>query len=312
MGFLRRVLSGGEPVPEWAPFFSGDEYRAFISAVEADLRRRGHQFRLRDGYVELEGDAGGQQLGLANLAQLCNTVDRDQWAVTIATHFSSLFASQGRDFDAIAADFDQARPILRVRLFPDQSMGGPDLGGTVSRPLVPGILEALVFDFPDSTAGVLRDHLGAWPLSEDAVMVVARTNTLAEPVTRGKVDLKEGLSVELCEGNFYAASHVFDMRVLLPPGNRHGAIVAIPNRHSLVWFPIEDAQVITALTGLGPIATHLFDTGPGSISNQLYWWRDGDLVHLPIAANRKGGFDFAPPEEFIQLLNSLVEPSTPA
>jgi hypothetical protein len=309
VSFMRRIIGGGEPVPDWARFFSAERYRAFIAAVERDIGRRGLQFRLRDGYLEMEGDAE-QQLGLANLAQVCNSVDEAEWPAVIDTHFSTLLAGQGGDLGELAADFNQAQPLLRVRLFPDESMGGTSLGRTVARPLAPGVIEALVYDFPDTTTGVPRDHLAGWPVSEDEATAIARKNALAEPVTRSAVELAKGVSLELCEGNFYVASHVFGLGDLLPPGNSHGAVVALPNRHSLIWFPIEDLRVIRALTGMLPIATGLFDTGPGSISNQLYWWRDGELIHLPVAQKPKGTLAFAPPDEFLALLNSF--PALPA
>jgi hypothetical protein len=308
MGFLRRVFGSGEPAPEWASFFSGDEYRAFIAAVEADLGRRGRAFTIRDGYVELEaqGDDEAPELGLANLAQMCNALEQSDWSLQIASHFSAVFATQGRDFDAIAADFEQARPILRIRLFPDASMGGTDLGDTVSRPLAPGILEALVYDFPDSVAGVLGEHLAAWPVGEDAAMLIARANTTAEPATRAVTNL-DGMSFDGLEGGMYTASHVFDLTALLPPDNQ-GAIVTIPNRHTLVWYPIVDASAGDALTRIIAFASLLFEQGPGSISNQLYWWRNGDLIHIPIDWRR--GPDIFPPDELMAVLNALSESET--
>ncbi len=62
------------------------------------------------------------------------------------------------------------------------------------------------------------------------------------------------------------------------------------------------------MTTLAPLIQGLFRDGPGSISSELYWWRDGALVHLPIAPNRKG-FDISPPDAFIALLNGLEEPA---
>jgi len=104
--------------------------------------------------------------------------------------------------------------------------------------------------------------------------------------------------------SFYIASQVLGLADLLPPDVANGALVGVPNRHALLWHPIEDLRVVRAMTTMAPLIQRLFRDGPGSISNQLYWWLDGDLVHLPIAPNRKG-FAFSPPDEFVALLNGL-------
>ena len=55
------------------------------------------------------------------------------------------------------------------------------------------------------------------------------------------------------------------------------------------------------------IAMNLFREGPGSISDQLYWWRGGEFVHLPHTVSGKS-INFVPPDEFVQALNGLAEP----
>ena len=46
---------------------------------------------------------------------------------------------------------------------------------------------------------------------------------------------------------------------------------------------------------------------PGSSSNQLYWWHEGHVTHLPV--NPEGDrIAFIPPDEFVALLNTLAAP----
>ena len=152
MGFLRRLLGNdGASVPDWAPFDTAKEYEAFIDAVSTDLRRRDMTVEVGDGVIlaRQPGADEPHQLGLANLSQLCHAADPGDWSRIIASHFTSLLSMQGRDLDALAADYDQVKPILRVRLMPDESMGGVELPQSVSRPVAPGILAVLVFDFPE-------------------------------------------------------------------------------------------------------------------------------------------------------------------
>jgi hypothetical protein len=313
MGFLRRLRGSRTDVPEWAAFFRPDEYEAFVRLVEDDLRRRGLRFELEDGIALVDhGEEEPNRLGLMNLAQRCQTMDRSDWPAAISEHFSAMMSITGRDLDALAADYEQASRILRLRLYPDESMGGltPGGDGAVLRRLAPGVLTGLVYDFPDSVASVSETQLADWRRPEAEVIDLARANTLAEPPPlQDTVDTDDGATFETMLGDsFYVASRLLGLADLLPTTITNGALVGVPNRHALLWHPIEDLRVVRAMTAMAPLIQGLFRDGPGSISNQLYWWRNGEVVHLPIAPNRKG-FDFSPPDDFVALLNRLEEPA---
>jgi hypothetical protein len=310
MGFLKRLLGGGDPpVPEWAAFFSGAQYRRFLDVVTADLRRRGLSPQLGDGFVT--ADTGGEtptQWGLANLAQLCNQAEESDWEAIVANHFTSLQTMVGRDLDALAADFEQVRPILRVRLMPDESMGGVPVDESVSYAIAPGILGVLVFDFPDSTASVHADHLAGWPVSKDEAFELAAANVRAEPPPAVEALDADGVAISMQIGDsFYVASRALFLDEVLD-GAQH-AVFAVPNRHVLLWHPVADLDVVKAMLPMYHVALGQFRDGPGSISDQLYWWRSGTIVHLP---HRMSGREaaFTPPDEFVAFLETLDEPGS--
>jgi hypothetical protein len=308
MGFLKRLVGGGDPpAPEWAAFFSGSEYRQFLDLVVADLRRRGYDPQVGDGFVT--ADTGGEEpvtWGLGNLAQRCNQEDPSRWEAIVATHFTALQQMVGRDMDALAADFEQVRPILRVRLMPDESMGGVAVGETVSRRPAPGMIATLVYDFPDSTATVHQEHLASWPVSADEVFDIAIANVRAEPPPAAETVDADGVQLRVMAGDsFYVASRALFLDELLD-GAPDG-VFAVPNRHVLLWYAVTDLSVVQAMSPMFQIAANLFREGPGSISDQLYWWRGGEFVHLPHSSSGKT-INFAPPDDFVTLLNGLAEP----
>jgi hypothetical protein len=51
----------------------------------------------------------------------------------------------------------------------------------------------------------------------------------------------------------------------------------------------------------------MFEQGPGSISPDLYWWREGSVTLLPSQFDGSN-IQFMPPDEFVQALNALPEP----
>jgi hypothetical protein len=284
MGFLRRLIGGAEPPPEWSPFDDGRTHREFIDAVEDDLRRRGVPFEMGDGVVLIptEGDDRPAEYGLSNLSQQCAAGDRDDWSRIIATHFTSVFSIRGRDLDALAADYEQVRPILQIRLMPDASMGGVDVPGSVVRPIAPGIHAVLVYDFPDSTASVHDEHLGAWPVDVDEAFDQGLRNLDQEPAPLSDdMEVEPETSVRVWYGDsFYVATRLLRLADLLPPGTTD-ALVAVPNRHTLLVHPIVDGGALAAMQPIYRLAMQLFREGPGSISDQSYWWHEGRLEQIP-------------------------------
>jgi hypothetical protein len=308
MGFLKRFRGGDlEPVPEWFPFDRPNDHAAFVDLALADLRRRGLEVTYDDGLVIVaqQGDGESHQLGLANLSQICHASERGDWSRVIASHFTSLLSMQGRDLDALAADYEQVKPILRVRLMPDESMGGVDLPRSVTRAIAPGILAVLVFDFPDSTATVDVDHLAAWPVDADGAMEHALENLVAEPTPmHDEVDADDAHLTVWYGDSFYVATRALRLAELLPAGSKD-ALIAVPNRHTLVVSPILDAGAVGAMQATYRMAVRLYRDGPGSISDQPYWWHEGTLVQIP---HREDGRNIAvyPPDEFVALLETVV------
>ena len=55
----------------------------------------------------------------------------------------------------------------------------------------------------------------------------------------------------------------------------------MPNRHTLVWHPIADLTALRAIDAMVVMASSMCAEGPGSISANLFWYRDGALRTLP-------------------------------
>ena len=53
------------------------------------------------------------------------------------------------------------------------------------------------------------------------------------------------------------------------------------------------------------LAVQLFRDGPGSISDQPYWWHEGSIVQVP---HREDGKKIAvyPPDDFVALLETVL------
>jgi hypothetical protein len=104
--------------------------------------------------------------------------------------------------------------------------------------------------------------------------------------------------------HFFAASHALLLAERIPPAAKGSAVFTVPHRHALLYAPMADMGVVESINRLIPTTAAMFQDGPGSISPGLYWWRDGDVSLLP--SHFDGGTaHFAPPDEFVQALETL-------
>jgi hypothetical protein len=300
MGFLKR-LTGRDQGPDWAPFLSGAQAREFLEAVAADLRRRDLQFQVADGVVDVEG---GGQLGLANLAQVCNQAGRGEWQTVIARHFDAVLVPD--DAEAFRGDFEAARPMLKPRIYMVGDL--PDDAAIVSSQIGAGLISVLTYDLPTSVRTIHRDDADSWSVPIDELFAIALANIASAPdrPERTDVPFEGGVFHALHGDSFFVTSEILRLREHLGDAP-NGALVAIPNRHILLFHPLLDLSAVVAVQFLIQMTIQMFREGPGSVSPNLYWWHDGALTQLPYDTDRKG-VQFFPPDEFVQVLNGLPPP----
>ncbi|MCI0344329.1 MAG: hypothetical protein L0221_02645 [Chloroflexi bacterium] len=305
MSFLRRAL-GGDRAPEWASFMSGDEYRAFAQALEQDMETRGWRRQITDaGSVVVDRGSGKpDEFGLFNLAQLCHQLDRSKWAAAIGAHFTNLAAAEAAGEQL--AEFAYAEPMLKVRVYRASEMPPEALAGMVTTPLAPDLVGVLVADLPTTVQTLGRETVSGWGVPIDELFRIATRQMAEEAATYdlSDLDLGGGASAKALSGDsFFVGSQIIRFRELageLP----QGALVVIPTRHILLWHPISTAEAtVRAVNSMIALGTNLYSQGPGSITPTLFWWH-GALTVLPAAVDG-GKVQFAPPDEFMELLNSL-------
>ncbi|MGH2475416.1 MAG: hypothetical protein ACRDIL_09125, partial [Candidatus Limnocylindrales bacterium] len=108
--------------------------------------------------------------------------------------------------------------------------------------------------------------------------------------------------------DFYVATRALALRDLLPP-DVSDALIVVPNRHTLAVHPIVDGSALSAMQAMFRLAVQLHREGPGSISDQPYWWHDGRLERIHhLEEGRR--IAVTPPDAFVELLERVVARST--
>jgi hypothetical protein len=303
-GFFRR--SRRDEVPEWAQFFSGPEFEAFINKVQKFWTGRGLLARIEGSKVQIDGESDWPgELGLTNLAQKCHTVPRERWDDMIAGHFNSLAQSQREqeELESQMKEFGRVRELLAVRIATYNL--GPDT--VVSREDIPGTISYLCLDLPSSVISLHPKTAAEWGVPVDELFAIGLENvrrTCVPDIARD--EFEPGVPYYLLAGeSFFVATHALMLRRWQGCEGKHGALVAIPHRHAVVCHPINDIQTVKAVHSMGIAAHNMEREGPGSITPNLYWYRDGRFTLLPYEIANKQ-FNFRPPDEFVDLMNQLA------
>ena len=311
MPFGFRFGKKGQPVPDWAPYFSREQFERFINELGAYFKRHKSKIKFDDTSLPRLTVSGGAfppgQYGVINLAQTCNHHEADQWPQRIADHFDALAAaaSDHDRFNVREAAFEQARDLLAVRIGDDQSLPTDKL---LCRRDLPGTISYLVFDLPHSVESVPLEMPGKWGVGVDEIFAIALANVrrAAQPRVE-QVEIQPDLSFTAYHGDsFFTASFALMLDQLEDAVGPHGTLVAIPHRHMMLVHRIENADVIHAVQHLGVLAVNLDQQGPGSISPNLFWYYGREFVDLPFRIDGEN-FNFRPPAEFMEMLNALPE-----
>ena len=150
-----------------------------------------------------------------------------------------------------------------------------------------------------------REEILEWG-DEEELFEHALEQTRAEPgleLTRSALD---GAPVTILAGeSFFTATHALWADELDPPPSEHGTLVVLPTRSLIVAHAIRDGSVLGMIAPLLQFAARYHLQGPGSLSESVYWLREGRLERLDAWIDEKGPH-IAPSEAFKETLNRLT------
>lgn len=283
----------------------GDEVAtALLGLLEVELRGRGLRWRViaRDRLEVGRTDRPwpGTAIDLAPVRERMRAKPKADWPELIEHYVSTLRSDVADGARAAAADdslWRRIREPLRARILPADSADAT-LDGALRRVVADGLLEAVVTEAPLGWPGAAQNGAAiggelvsvgealGWGVAEHVVFDAARANVRRETRMEAERFTLDGTElVALFSPSHYAATHVLWLAEHLAdlPGyvEANGALVVLPHRHLIAVHPIESAAVVAAAGTLLRFAARQFETCPGPISDQLYWWQGGKLSRLP-------------------------------
>ena len=295
-------------VPEWASFFKENEYSEFLKSIEGYFANKKISFGLSDGILTLATDEFGcRELGLMNVAQVCKQDTPKHYKKIVSDHFDTMIRAHQFDteFKQIVHDYDKIQQYIGVRLYPIDYPAaiGKDL--TIGKEFSEGIYAMLVFDLPDSIINIQPEQALKWNKTLDELFETGIQNIRSKyPLEISEQKFKE-FNIWFVQGDhFFAPNIVFDLHNHKNLVGSKGSLIGIPHRHSVIIYPIEDIKVVKAINQLIPTIYGMNGEGPGSISNNMFWYRDGHFQNLPYKITDQK-LQFFPPENFVELLHTL-------
>jgi hypothetical protein len=296
-------------VPEWANFFSQQEYTYFINTVETFFKQKGFEFTIEDGYVSVsDNDFGLNKLGLVNLAQTCYQENRSRWKGIISNHFNRMIEISDfeTEFNSKVDEFENIKSYIGVRIYPIEYVQNVEPENTIYRNITDELVELLIFDLPHAVINVKQEVSKKWKIDHEELFSI------------GEENIQINYSIDVTEHNmtdfniwFIQSDHVFASNVLLHNDElikylgKKGALIGVPHRHAVIIYPINELEeVIKAINTLPFVISGMYNEGPDSISEKMYWYTDQNFIDLPYKLT-EDKLEFFPPEAFVNMLNEF-------
>ena len=273
-------------VPQWSPIAEPDDWGAFAQLIADEVAARGWTVDLAEGWA-YDGDV---QFGLFNVAGKCRQVERALWPEVVSEHFASIAATAARSALADVPGFtnaDEARASMKARLVSDaykQDTGADLLELRVAEDLV----AVVAYDLPENVmlperADVLRYG------DERELLELALRQAREEPGLALVQHELNGAPLYVLTGeSFFTATHALWADRFSEQPAELGTLVGVPTRHMVVAHPIRDRGALTVIAKMLQLVPAPSTTGPGSLSDGLYWLLDGRMERLETWIDEQG------------------------
>jgi hypothetical protein len=259
--------------PYWTPVgWNVEVVQEYLQLVDAALAELGaeHFVDPNAGTATLEN---GTRVDLTLLAAQLTTVARGEWEATIATYLETTLSPNQA---SSALTFENAEPMLRVRVGTLTSLG-LSLEDAVAQPIIDDLVVVVVVQSASAVSYLQPAQVTSWGRTNDEIITTAISQTLNRPVTTER----SGLFMSV-RADQYAASRLLDPTRVMGGSPVNGFIVAIPNGDRFYAVTVNGSLSPSTIADFALQVTDDFTNRSNPASPDLYWWRDGLFVSLPI------------------------------
>lgn len=191
-----------------------------------------------------------------------------------------------------------AESRVKLRLYRRE---GLPQNGLVSWPVADDLVAVLVHGRGGRLDPVRDEVRAGWGGVEDGEVF----RSALENVARGDAPMVEDLRFQdvvpgraLYGDSAYTATHALHLARFVDPPPL-GLLLGLPHRHAVLLHRIAGVNVLVAMETLLQMIHGMHEAGPAPLSDQLYWWHEGEIVRLP-SSKRNGTVELRPPPAFVE------------
>jgi hypothetical protein len=173
-------------------------------------------------------------------------------------------------------------------------------------PVIAGGHAVVCLDYPDRVETVGAAQLSRWGLDVGQSFALGMHNVMAMTVTKECIDgpLGSVIHVHSSDSPYVAVRALAMERWVSGP---HGALVAMPSAHHLIFHPIVDGRAMGAMQAIWMLAQPAYREGPASLQPHLYWWTPGRFMRIEVVEKDDGeGLGMRPPDAFHAVIDALM------
>lgn len=288
-------MSDQEPVE-----LTADDWEEVVGWIRKSLDRKQMTYSFGANMLHVDKSEGPASYPLADLGRILAHSQRARWR-SMVSHWVRISLMRSDTIDL--RDLSSIRQHLRLRLYADPfDSDGQEI---LAMRVMEDAQAILVLDLPDMVMAVTREHAEQWGLEDRDLLGIALNNVVREQHNDETLDGPDGVTIHVrTSDSHFVASQALALEQWVD--NKDGAIVAVPNRHTLLWHVITDHRAPLAVQALWMLAKAPHAEGPGSITPSVYWWKPGMFARIDIMVDPDTeAAAIRPPEGFADLLSRL-------
>lgn len=241
-----------------------------------------------DGQLTLKDGAETLDISLDNLIKRLPVQAEEDWKTAIYNYFDQLL--ERTETKELFANFQLAKEFLTLRLYGDQIDTHSEQDELVFRQDLAGTYSVLSLDLPTKFQVILKSEIESWQIEEKTLFKIAQENANRQSVemAHGYWEETEILAVI---SNEYAAIKLLDLEKNFSKSvGQHGALIAAPTKGTVFIHPIRtlDTGLKEALSLIIKQANLIYESDPGPITRNLYWYYQGSFHAFTMKVTQEG------------------------
>ncbi|HEY3781859.1 MAG TPA: hypothetical protein VGL56_12305 [Fimbriimonadaceae bacterium] len=298
---------GKSEKPDHLESISDTDYRRLVALVKSELSNRKVKFVVDEKKGQITFPDLRFEMGLTNLAQMCQQAEKAQWPEMVRHFVAVSEKNWSSDPEAKRIpEFDEVKAQLKVRLNTVEFVTATTLPLLTTFDVSDKFLTYLVIDTPQEVTSVPSKSVEHWGRPLPELFEIALQNCWEQdPVEKGSAPVGNGVEfVTLMGETFFASTHLLMLDKHFPAPPEAGLLVSVPTRHTILACELTNKMAAAAFSPLAFITCNMYEDGPGSVSQDVFWWHNGQLKPLILDIGSNGA-KLLGPDEFLEVMQTM-------